>query len=153
MERPPLILFYPSYVVEFMVVDSSVQFIDKMNLYVNGEWLGAVPNLAICYEFKNKEFHLAHCDENWGCLTAIQTAKTSVEIKAMAEKYYAGSSTRWIKTGYLQADAEEVYEQEVVDSKCSFCDQSPYESDIGTVFSSSHANICKGCITDLYGKI
>ena len=33
MDKPPISLFIPSYVVEYAVVDSTVKYMNKKNLY------------------------------------------------------------------------------------------------------------------------
>jgi hypothetical protein len=146
MEKPPVTLFYPSYVVEYAVVDSTVTFMDKKTLNVGGEWLGEVPYLAICKNIKTSEFHLSHCSSEWEDLCSVETEDTLEKIKKVAEKHYKGISSKWIPTAYKESDANVIFEKEKEDMKCSFCGKSHYDGAFTSLIKGENASICNVCV-------
>ena len=52
-------------VLEYAIVDSSVQFTGKLHLFHGDTRVGPVPGLAICRDSRMEELLLFHCDENW----------------------------------------------------------------------------------------
>jgi len=146
MDKPPISLFIPSYVVEYAVVDSSVTFFDRRTLNVGGEWLGAVPQLAICKNVETSEYHLSHCNSDWEPLCAVQTAKTIEEIKEIAEWHYQGISAKWIPTNYEEDEVLKLLEEEREQWRCSFCRRSRSDEGVTGMFCSEYATICNLCV-------
>ena len=146
MDKPPVTLFYPSYVVEYAVVDSTVTFMDKKTLNVGGEWLGEVPNLAICKNLVTSEFHLSHCSSKWEDLCSVETADTLEKIKKIAEKHYRGINRKWIPTTYSESDANKIFEEEKEKMKCSFCGKTHYDGVFTGLIKGENANICNVCV-------
>lgn len=144
MHKPPVALFYPSYVVEYAVIDSTVTFMDRKTLNVGGEWLGAVPKLAICKNTETSEFHLSHCGDDWEDLCAVESRRTLDEIKEVAEKHYKGIRSKWLATGYSGEDAANFFEEEGI--RCSFCGESHFDGNITSMVTGENANICNMCI-------
>jgi hypothetical protein len=105
-------LFYPAYVVEYAANDSAVTLFDGKTLNIGGEWLGEVPQLAICRNAETSEFHLSRCSNEWECFCAVQTASSVQEIKDVAEKHYKGINANWIKTDYKKEEALALFEKE-----------------------------------------
>lgn len=151
MKKPPITLCYPSYVVEYAVVDDTVEYMNRRNLNVGGEWLGAVPKLAICKDIESNEFYLAHCDDDWDVLCFVESHKTIDESKDNAEKHYRGIRAKWKKTNYMEADAVAIFDEEREKMRCSFCGKSHYDDEFKTLISGEKANICNLCIED-FGK-
>lgn len=153
MDKPPVSLYYPAYVVEYANVDATVKFIDRKTLNVGGEWLGAVPKLAICRNIETSEFELSHCNEDWESLCAVQTAATIEGIKGIAEKHYNGIGSKWVETNYKEADAVALFEAAREAEKCSFCGKSHYDADIQGMVVSDNARICSNCIRAFYQEL
>lgn len=153
MDKPPISLFIPSYVVEYAVVDSTVKYMNKKNLWAGDEWLGAVPKLAISKDIETSEFRLSHCNEEWEDLCAVQSASTIEEIKEIAEKHYQGINKKWIQTDYNESDAIALIEAEKEAVKCSFCGRSPWDEEIGRMVINEKARICELCIKSYYSLI
>jgi hypothetical protein len=102
--RPPPAILDGAKVLEYAMIDSSVQFTGRLHLYHGDTRIGAVPCLAIGQNPDMNELLLFHCDEDWNVLgaqiwnTPGQPVVTSVEeVKARAENYYAGVSTKWVR--------------------------------------------------------
>lgn len=153
MEKPPISLFIPSYVVEYAVVDSTVKYMNKRNLYAGSEWLGAVPKLAISKDIETSEFRLSHCNEEWEYLCSVQSATTIEEIKEIAERHYQGIGKKWIQTGYNESDAIALIEVEKELNKCSFCGRSHLDEGINNMIFSEKARICVLRIKSFYNEI
>ena len=146
MKHPPISLSYPSYVIEFAVVDETVEYMNRKNLNVGGEWLEAVPKLAICYDIEREEYFLAHCDEGWEVLCLVESHKTIAESKINAEKHYRGLNAKWIKTNYKKSEAIKLFEEEKESMKCSFCGRSHYDHEFSELIAGDAAKICNLCV-------
>ena len=149
MDKPPIILSLPAYVVEYALVNSSVSFVDTRTLNVGGEWLGAVPKLAICRNVKTLEYHLSHCNDDWEELCSVQSGETVEDVRAIAEKHYVGINGKWNPTGYSEAEANAAIEEIKDGMRCSFCGKSAYDdAGIKRLVEGSNANICDICVKD-----
>ena len=102
MKKPPRNLD-GARVLEYAIIDASVNFTGKLHLYHGDKRVGAVPALAICRDPGMKELLLLHCDETWNVVGGqIWNAPnhppvtTVEEMKARAENYYSGISTKWV---------------------------------------------------------
>lgn len=146
MEKPPVTLFYPSYVVQYAVVDSTVTFVDQKTLNVGGEWLEEVPHLAICMNTETSEYHLSHCSSDWESLCAVQTAATIQEIKNTAARHYQGIRDKWVKTTYTEEEALVIFEEEKEKMRCSFCGKSHFDEGVTGMVTGENANICNACV-------
>ncbi len=143
---PPLSLAYPTFVLEYAVVDVSVEYTGRQKLNVNGEWLGEVPKLAITKNYKTGKYHLSHCNEEWDELCSVQSRGSVREIKTLAAERYRGIDSKWRQTGYEMTDAIAAHEQEKIEYGCSFCGKSPYEGEMLGFVRSEKANICSECL-------
>ncbi len=153
MNRPEIILSYPSFVVEFAIVDSSVTYTDRGNLNVGGEWLGEVPKLAICKEYAKETYFLAHCDNDWNILCLVEERQTIAGIKEIAESHYRGIKAKWIKTGYLESDAIDLYEKEKIENSCSFCSKNIYDDDLKQMIFGNKVKICDQCVSSFHEEM
>ena len=146
MNKPPISLCYPTYVVEYAIIDSSVEFMNRGNLNVGGEWLGSVPRLAICKDTENNNYYLAHCANNWELMCMVEEHATLEKSKANAEKHYKGISNKWVKTSYKKKEARQVFRKEREEMKCSFCGKSHYDHDFESLIFGNDAKICDKCL-------
>jgi len=81
-------------VIAFAVLDESVIYTGKVSMYVDGNLIGPVPKLSICQNPDEDDYLLFYCDECWEVLAAA--GGDSIEqVKEMAEKAYAGISSKW----------------------------------------------------------
>lgn len=157
--KPPPIIAAGTRVLEYAVVAPPVRFTGKLQLYVGGALLGEVPRLAICESFDSDELILFHCDSDWNVLgiqawnTAEGSGVSSVDdVKARAEKYYAGISSQWIAHGVSVEDARAYQESTVGQDRCSFCSRTMYDVK-SLVEGKDGARICDLCITALNEEI
>jgi hypothetical protein len=155
MKPPPVIC--NARVLEYAVTDEAM-FTGKLQLYVNGVVLGAVPGLAIGESFNCDELLLFHCDEDWSVL-GIQAWKKSEapdlsveQVKSRAEKYYANISSHWMAHDACVEDALAYREYLVGDHRCSFCSRAMYEVD-SLVEGDGGARICNLCVTRFHEEV
>ena len=147
MDKPPISINLSSLTLMYAIVDESIKFMNRQNLNVDGEWLGAVPKLAIGKVIDGDDYSLIHCDEQWNCLCSVESRDSIEEIKKVAEKHYMGISSKWIDTNFEESAAKKIIEEEFEKSCCSFCGESQYESAEGTsLFVSEKAQICMKCV-------
>ena len=74
------------------------------------------------------------------------------EIKARAEKYYEGISSKWIKHD-ASAEEAEAYKTSLLNApQCSFCSRSMFEVDT-LLESAAGACICNLCVTSFYEEL
>jgi hypothetical protein len=153
--KPPPIIAAGLRVLEYAVIAEPVRFTGNLQLYVEGALLGEVPRLAICESLDDDELFLGHCDDNWDVIgiqswnTAEDSAVSSVDdVKARAEKYYAGISSQWIVHGTSVEEARAYQESMVGEDRCSFCARTLYDVQ-SLVEGKSGARICNFCIAAL----
>ena len=92
-----------STVLAYATALSDLPFIDALRLNVGGQWLGRVPQLAICESDQRPVLMLFHCDERWNSL-GVQSFErpeprrptTVADVMQQAERYYPGIAARWI---------------------------------------------------------
>ncbi len=151
---PPICINLNSFVVEFAFVDSSVVYKNTKNLNVGGEWLGKVPQLAICKEIATKKYFLSHCNVGWDELCFVQSRDTIDKIKKVAEKNYQGISRKGSKTGYKKKNAIKIINKSMKKHICPFCNTCIFEMEKSMEFFRFESGlICKDCILSLYEEI
>jgi hypothetical protein len=104
-------------VIEYALVDETVEYTGRLHLYANDERIGAVPRLAICEHLVNQDLLLFHCDEGWEVI-AVQAwngpagspVSSIDEVKRRAEGFYRGISAKWIALGASLEEAKTYYE-------------------------------------------
>jgi ClpX C4-type zinc finger len=153
--KPPPIIGAGLRVLEYAVIAEPVRFTGNLQLYVEGALLGEVPRLAIYESLDDDELFLCHCDDNWDVIgiqswnTAEDSAVSSVDdVKARAEKYYAGISAQWIAHGTSVEEARAYQESMVGEDRCSFCARTLYDVQ-SLVEGKGGARICNFCIAAL----
>jgi hypothetical protein len=78
------------YVVAYAHVDESVQFEQTYTLSVDGQWLGAVPTLAICQEFDKREYAIQYCTNEWEPVGIAAGYASRDEAMRRIERSYHG---------------------------------------------------------------
>ena len=153
MNKPPITLFHPSYVIEYAsTTDSAINFTDMHNLNVNSQLLGVVPKLAICLDIEINKYVLAHCSTDWDVLSGVESRDTIEAIKLCAEKHYTGISTQWIKTHYKKEGALNAFDEKRKETTCSFCGKNSYDQHFSSLVAGKNAKICNICVNELKQK-
>jgi hypothetical protein len=142
----------------YAVVDSDVEYTDRICLFVGEERLGRVSRLAITSNYVVPEdILLEFCDDEWNCKGVI-AHKSIDEAKAQAERGYRGISSKWMPSPYTEDQvAEYLRDSYGVDPTtewwknfCSFCGEDITE---GRVVASRRAAICEKCIATFYAEL
>lgn len=149
MNHPPSIIA-GLYVLAFAHADETVVFNQRKTLNVSGEWLGRVPNLAICQPFDTQEFMVQHCSEEWEPLGIAAGYKSVTEAKESTERSYNGISEKWNLTYYNIEEEKLRYEAELQSSSCSFCGRTILQI---TAMIGDEVRICNHCIDEYYEAI
>ncbi len=145
---PPIIAGL--YVLEFAHADESVRFEQRNTLNVGGEWLGRVPNLAICQPFERQEFMVQHCSEDWEPLGIATGYKSVIEAKNSTERSYKGISENWDLTNNNMEDEKTKYDAELKTTSCSFCGRTILQI---TAMVGDDVRICNYCIDEFHDAI
>ncbi len=93
-DRPPPLLD-SAKVLKYAIVNTSVEFTGRLCLYVDGKLLGKVPKLAICQNYKAKDYLLLFCNKKWKVL-GVAGYKSIQETKEKAERAYKGITKKWM---------------------------------------------------------
>jgi len=116
VSAPPPVLD-DARVLEYAIVDETVEYTGRLHLYANDERIGSVPRLAICEHLVNADLLLVHCDEEWEVLAvqawngpAASPTSSVDDIKRRAEDFYRGISAKWIALGASLEEAKAYYE-------------------------------------------
>jgi hypothetical protein len=141
--KPPLILD-SAKVLKYAIVDSSVEFTGRLCLYVDGKLLGKVPKLAICQNYKEKDFLLFFCNKKWKVL-GVAGYKSIKETKERAENAYKGISKKWVTVAKPNVFKNWPGNLGPI---CSFCGKTLFEG-IEQLFRGNNAYICNKCINKL----
>lgn len=146
MSRPPPALDC-AYVIEYAVTDESVTFEQRCTLNVGGEWLGEVPNLALCQNLDGTEFMVLHCNPDWAVVGVAAGYGSIQEAKDRTERSYHGITQKWIASRYSREEAAKYVERQLRDRSCSFCGRTPlqFEAVVGEV-----VRICNHCVDSFY---
>lgn len=100
--NPPARLLQGADLLAFVAVPASVHFTGRLQLYAGDQWVGRVPNLAICRPHDGAGLLLLHCDESWSIVEmqawnapGVEPIRTVETMMEKAERYYAGLSGHW----------------------------------------------------------
>lgn len=156
MRVPPPIID-SARVLFYATVSDDMEYTERIHLYVGGERLGRVPNLAICRNYYIPEdVLLLFCDADWNSQGVI--AFTTVEeAKLKAERGYPAIAGRWLPTPHDQSAVDEFLRNEYeVDPKsewwrhrCSFCREDVTKQ----MISSGSATICSACVDSFHSAM
>ena len=149
MSYPPPIIA-GLYVLEYAHVDETVVFSQRKTLNVSGEWLGRVPNLAICQPFDSREFMVQHCSVEWEPLGIAAGYNSVIEAKNSTERSYTGISEKWNLSNYNIEKEKIKYEAELKNSSCSFCGRTILQI---TAMVGDEVRICNHCIDEFHEAI
>ena len=139
-----------AHAIEYAIADDGVRFEQRHTLNVDGEWLGAVPRLAICQNFDETQFMVFHCDAEWNVLGVAAGYNSVTEAKSSTERSYHGLSEKWMQTGHTREAAEKYVADRFKGWECSFCGRLPpqYEHLVG-----DKVRICNHCIDEFHQEI
>ena len=139
-----------AHAIEFAVVDDAVNFEQRHTLNVGGEWLGAVPQLAICRNLDETQVMVFHCDSEWNVLGVAAGYDSVSEAKSKVERSYHGISAKWRATGHTLEDARKYLAEQFQGQECSFCGKWPlhFQSCIG-----DKVRICNHCVDEFHAII
>jgi hypothetical protein len=134
-------------VIEYATVDDTVTFEQRHTLNVGGEWLGEVPNLAICQNLDETQFMVFHCDRDWNVLGVAAGFTSTGDAKAKTERSYRGVAAKWVASGYSRDEAEKYVTQRLKSQSCSFCGRTSlqYQSIAGDA-----VRICNHCVDEFH---
>ena len=133
--------------LEYAIIDSSVVFTACQALYVDGNLLGPVPQLAICRDLSNEEIQLFHCDKKWNVL-GVSGCGTLREIEKTAERGYRGLSGKWLVSPYSEEDLNRYMEVHWGKQRCSFCGRWPWQ--LQKLFVGADVGICNDCVDSFH---
>jgi hypothetical protein len=90
---PPVLCF--ARVLAYAIVDESVVFTGKQQVYVDGKLLGRVPCLALCQNVApdEDEIMLFHCDEQWNAV-GVSGGETDLRLQRQMQKSLTVASQR-----------------------------------------------------------
>jgi hypothetical protein len=149
MNNPPPVLA-GLYVLEYAHIDDSVEFEQRKTLNVDGNWLGRVPNLAICQSFDGLEYMVQHCSEDWEPLGIAAGFESVDEARKKTERSYHGLSGKWVPSKTNIEKAKDMYQAELKAESCSFCGRTMLEV---TAMVGEEVRICNYCIDKFYAAI
>ena len=146
-------------VVEYAAVDDTVKFTGALHLFVGGERLGPVPQLAICQDLDDGELLLFHCDNDWNVLGHQAwnsphgpTLSSVQDVKDRAERFYAGISSHWVGHPASMDEARAFYEDLMASDGCSFCGRTLHDLH-SLIKGAQDARICDHCIREFHALL
>ena len=146
MNRPPPALGC-THVIEFAINDKSVTFEQRHTLNVGGEWLCETSNLAICQDFKKKEFLIFHCNSEWEVLGVAAGYDSIQEAKYKIECSYHGITEKWVASDSSLDEAIKYVENQLKDQSCSFCGRTPLQFQ---AVAGDTVRICNFCVDSFH---
>lgn len=146
MKRPPPTLDC-AQVIEFAITDESVKFEQRYTLNVGGEWLGEVPNLAICKNLDESKYMVFHCNADWEVLGVAAGYVSAQEAREKVERSYHGLKGKWIPSEYTREEAEKYVRERFKNERCSFCGRIPPEFQM---VIGEDVRICNHCVDSFY---
>lgn len=139
-DQPPQIID-SAKVLKYAIVDNSVEFTGRLRIYVDGKLLGKVPKLAICQNYKSKDYLLFFCNKKWKVL-GVAGYKSINETKQTAEETYRGITKKMVTVA-----KPNVFKNWPGDLGpiCSFCRKTMFEG-MMRLFRGKNAYICDKCV-------
>ena len=144
-EPPPIL--DSACVLEYVVLDDSVQFSGRTLLFVEGKELGPTPCLAICQNLEDAAILLFHCDRDWRVL-GVAGYKSVDEAKSSAERIYSGITKGWTKTRFTEEEVSKYLEEISGNEFCVFCGKRPDQ--VEALIEKNKKHICDGCVMEFY---
>jgi hypothetical protein len=130
-------------VIQYAVLDSTVEYAGRTLLFVDGRELGRVPCLAICEDKQGPNTLLFHCREDWSFLGC--SAHSSVaDAMSRAESIYNGVANLWVQADVSEQMANEYLNQLFENQRCSVCGRRADE--VQALIERDSVFVCDGCI-------
>jgi len=146
LKPPPTIAC--SRVLEYAILNDSVRYSGRSNLFSGDTEVGPVPCLAICQSLTRSELFLFHCDHDWSVLGTEARASVNA-AKAAADEIYAGVSGLWIDAHVTEDEAAKHIDEML--GRCSFCNRSPLDFEGNPRFIQKNDTwICESCVRDCF---
>ena len=143
-------------ILQFAIVGPPVQFTGRLRLNVGGQWLGAVPRLAVGRDLATNELVLLHCDAHWTALgvqawndSSDVSAQSAEDVMKRAEGYYAGLMPHWRVHPATEVEALEYQAEKDAELTCSFCGQLAESR----LLEKGSAKICARCVEKFHEEI
>jgi hypothetical protein len=121
-ELPPPVLGC-ARVLEYAIVDARVRYTGAQRLFSGGQWIGAMPRLAIVRNIPDDALLVLYCDDDWESHGAAEY-ETVEEAKRAAEKHYDGITRLW-QQRHATDDEVSAHLAEHF-PPCSFCGRALY---------------------------
>jgi hypothetical protein len=136
-------------VIEYAIVDESVEWTGRQTIFVGGEELGPVPRLVLAQTVTGdlKDALIFHCNEEWEVL-GVSGGATVEEAKARIERAYRGISSKWIDRGVSIEEAQHWIYENSDHIICHFCGRQPGE--FQRIAAGKLSAICNVCVDSLY---
>ncbi len=146
---PPLIDC--ARVLHYAIVDETVRYTPKNQIFSGGIELGAVPRLAIVRNLVDDVIMLLHCDEEWTSL-GVSGGGSAEGAMAYANRRYEGLEGKWHKAPYCEAEFAKAVADEYRDQRCSFCGRYHFQID-ALMVAGDRAMICGECVERLHSAL
>ena len=131
-------------VIEFAVVDETVQFQQRGCLFVDGQMVGQVPKIAICQNIGGSTFMIFHCGPNWEAIGVQGDYPNLPDAKSRIEESYLGLHSKWIASSFSREESVEYVKKIFKGEECSFCGRIPPE--VERMVGKNEVRICNHCI-------
>ena len=152
IQKSPPIAIGSDRVIAYANIDKSVKFTGKKRLFVDGDLLGEVPNIAICKSLDRelRDYLILYCDKKWNSLGVAGAPSFSAAIKEV-ERCYQGIAEKFVRTGNTEKLARKWIAKKYPEAVCNFCGRMYFEVD--SLIEGRRAVICSTCITDLANSL
>ena len=148
--KPPVVV-EEFRIEQYAIRDRSMKFAGHGLLFRDDKEVGPVPRLAIGRD-RNNEVVLLHCNARWK-VVGLSVHANLRDAKRRAERFYAGISKAWVRTGYTKAQAARLLDRAGANTKCSLCSRMWFEAEKIVEFTKQKFTICDLCIRELHETI
>jgi len=145
MDQPPKLIDC-ALLKAFAILDSTVVFTNRTQVFVDGNRIERVPGLAICQQLDETDFLLFYCNDRWDVL-GVDGFNTLQSAMERAEVEYIGVSKLWQFPNVQITDLA----PEDLEPKCSFCGK-PYFKVEG-FFEGTNAQIRFDCVRKFHDDL
>jgi ClpX C4-type zinc finger len=141
--KPPPVLA-GSRVTSYAILDKSIPYAGRGNLFANGKVLGRVPRVAIASS--RGEVSVFYCSRTWRVLCVVGCA-TMREARRSAERSYPGISRKWLRMRVTKHQIEAYLRMLWKGQECSFCNRRPEQ--VEKIVARRRLRICDICIREI----
>lgn len=151
IKTPPPPAIGSDRVLAYAFVDKSIKFTGSQRLFVDGEQLGRVPQIAICKSLNKDivDYLILYCDKNWRTL-GVAGEKTLARAVAEAERCYEGIASKFVRVNNRKSVVRKWIVEQYPKSACGFCGRMYFEVD--SIIEGRTSVICSYCIEN-FSKI